>query len=71
MNKKLLSKKTTKLLGLTAFVATGGGLILSTAMHDENLYKTEVLIIMGCFFAMSLIDQYRKLSLVVDDKNDI
>ena len=71
MNKKLLSKKTRRLLGLTAFVATGGGLILSTAIHEENLYKTEVLIIMVCFFAMSLIDQYRKLSIVVDDKNDI
>lgn len=69
MNKKILSKASTRFLGLTAFVATGGGLIISTAIHEENFYKTEILIIMGCFFAMSLLDQYKKLTLV-DDKNE-
>lgn len=68
MNTRVLSRTTRKLLGLTAFAATGGGLIISTAIHEESLYKTEILVIIGCFFAMSLIDQYKKLSLLVNDK---
>lgn len=58
---KLFSKSTRKLLGLTAFIATGGGLIISTAINEENLYKTEILIVVGFFFTISLIDHYRNL----------
>lgn len=50
MSRKLFSKKGTRLLGLIAFIATGGGLIISTAINEENIYKTEILIIFGCFF---------------------
>ncbi|WFA08887.1 hypothetical protein [Tissierella sp. Yu-01] len=63
MNIKLFSKKWTRLLGLAAFIVTGGGLILSTAINQENLYKTEILIIIGCFFGISLFDHYKKLIL--------
>lgn len=61
MIRKLLSKKSRRVLGLMAFIATGGGLIISTAVNEENFYKTEILIIFGCFFAISLVDHYRKL----------
>lgn len=62
MDKKLFTKKTKKLLGLIAFVATGSGLIVSTAVNEENFYKTEILIIFGCFLAISLSDHYKKLT---------
>lgn len=61
MNKKLFNKKTRKLLGLIAFIATGGGLIVSTAVNEKSFYKTEILIIFGCFFAISLFDHFRKV----------
>lgn len=61
MNKKLLTKRSTRLLGLIAFIATGGGLIISTAIHEKNFYKTEIVIIFGCFFAISLIEHFRKV----------
>lgn len=63
MDMKLLSRKTTKIFGLIAFIATGGGLILSTAINEESLYKTEILIIIGVFFGISLIDHYKNLRL--------
>lgn len=69
MNKKNFSKRTSRLLGLAAFVATGGGLIISTAIHEENFYKTEILITIGCFYAMSLLDHYKKL-ISGDDLNE-
>lgn len=62
MGRKLFSKKSARLLGLIAFIATGGGLIISTAINEENLYKTEILIIFGCFFAISLVDHYKKIT---------
>lgn len=58
----MFTKKARRLLGLTAFIATGGGLILSTALNEKNLYKTEILIIFGCFFVISLVDHYRKIT---------
>lgn len=61
MNKNLFNKRSKKLLGLIAFVATGGGLIISTGVNEENFYKTEILIIFGCFFAVSLADHFKKL----------
>ena len=62
MNRKISSKMSTRLLGLIAFIATGGGLIISTAVNEENFYKTEILIIFGCFFAISLADHFKKLT---------
>ena len=61
MSKNLFNKKTTRLLGLIAFIATGGGLIISTAVNERNFYKTEIAIIFGCFFAISLLDHFRQL----------
>ena len=46
-----------------AFIATGGGLILSTAINEDSLYKTEILMIIGVFFVISLIDHYKNLKL--------
>lgn len=61
MNRKLMNKKRKNLLGLLAFIATGSGLIISTAINEENFYKTEILIIFGCFLAISLSDHFKKL----------
>lgn len=47
-----------RILGLLAFVGTGGGLIVSTAIHEGNYYKTEILVIFGALFAVSLVDQF-------------
>ncbi|WP_100064981.1 hypothetical protein [Miniphocaeibacter massiliensis] len=60
LKKKLISKMTTKVLGLVAFIATGGGLIISTVINEENFYKIEILIIFGCFFAISLVDHFKQ-----------
>lgn len=70
MNRKLFSKRWARLLGLIAFIATGGGLIISTALNAGSFYKIEILIIFGCFFAISLADYYKKL-IERDDKNDL
>ena len=59
MEKKTFNDNLRCFLGLIAFIATGGGLILSTAINEENIHKTEILIILGCFFAISLFDHYR------------
>lgn len=58
-------------MGLIAFIATGGGLIISTAINEENFYKTEVLIILGGFFAISLADHLKKLIERDKDGNEI
>ncbi len=67
MKQKLFSKKTNRLIGLFAFAATGSGLILSTASHETNFYKTEILVIYGCFFAISLADHYKRLKASEED----
>lgn len=61
MNKKLFNKNSTILLGLIAFAATGGGVIVSTIINEYNFYKTEIIIIFGCLFAISLLDHFRKV----------
>lgn len=61
MNRNLINKKSARLLGLVAFIATGGGLIISTAVNERNFYKTEIAIILGSFFALSLADHFKKL----------
>ena len=61
MSRKLFSENSRRLLGLTAFIATGGGLIISTAINEKNFYKTEIAIIFGCFFAISLADHFKNL----------
>lgn len=61
MDIKKFCKNCSCLLGLIAFIATGGGLIISTAINEGNFYKTEILIILGCFFAISLVDHFKKI----------
>lgn len=70
MKRKLFSKRCRRLLGLTAFIATGAGLIISTALNDENFFKTEILVIFGSFFGISLKDHYKKL-IEREDENEI
>lgn len=62
MGRKIFSHSTTRLLALAAFIATGGGLIYSAAINNRNFYKTEILIIYGGLFAVSLIDHYKNLN---------
>lgn len=61
MDIKTFCKNCSCLLGLIAFISTGGGLIISTAINERNFYKTEILIIFGCLFAISLVDHFKKL----------
>lgn len=70
MDKKIFIKKFRRLLGLMAFIATGGGLIIEAMFTEENFYKTEILVIFGGLFAISLVDHFRKLR-ERDDKNEI
>ncbi|HLR20977.1 MAG TPA: hypothetical protein VK087_03130 [Tissierellaceae bacterium] len=66
---KLQSKtRLRKVLGLIAFIATGAGLKISTAINEESFYKTAIVIIIGCFFAVGLVDHFRKL-ILGDDSN--
>lgn len=64
MKKKLFSVTSTRFLGLIAFIATGGGLIISTVINEESFYKIEILIIFGIFFAISLADYFKRLKKV-------
>lgn len=58
---KLFSTKCKRVFGLLAFIATGGGLILSTLINEENFYKTEILVIFGAFFAISLVEHFKNV----------
>ena len=69
MNWKYIVKIIRKLLGLIAFIATGGGLIIAAVFNDENLYKTEILVIYRYLFAISLTDHF-KIVLERVDKNE-
>lgn len=52
---------TRKLLGLIAFIATGAGLMVSMVIKDMNLLNIGFLIIVGCFFTISLVEHYNEL----------
>lgn len=52
---------TRKLIGLIAFVATGLGLMVSTVLKDMNLLNTTFLLLVGCFFIISLLDHFNEL----------
>ena len=62
MNNKSFGKSFRRLLGLIAFIATGGGLIVTTIVNDNSFYKTEILIIFGTLFIISLVDHFRKVT---------
>lgn len=70
MYRKVFCKNCTRLFGLIAFIATGGGLLISAAVNDRNFYKTEILIILGCLFTVSLVDHFKKV-IEKDDKTKI
>lgn len=59
--KRIIKKDMAAVLGFLAFIAVGGGLIVSTMIREDNIYKTEILIIYGCFFGISLVDHFYKL----------
>ncbi len=67
MSKNFFSIKNRRLFGLLAFIATGSWLIISTLINEDNFYKTEILIIFGSFFAISLVDHFKN----VIEKEDI
>lgn len=69
MDKNLFSEKCRRILGLVAFIATGGGLIISTVVEGKNFYKTEILIIFGSLFIISLVDHFKKI-IGKDDKTE-
>jgi len=52
---------TRKLLGLVAFAATGLGLLVSTVIKDMNLLNTIFIVIVGCFFTISLLEHFNEL----------
>ena len=58
---RLKSTKNLISFGLLAFMAVGVGLIVSTIINDDNLYKTEILILLSAFYLMSLWDHYRQI----------
>lgn len=58
---KWFSRKVARIFGLLAFIATGGGLIIATAVNQQNYYKTEIVIILGALFAISLADHFTAL----------
>lgn len=60
MKKKLFSKTGIR-LGLIAFIAVGGGLLISTIMNEDSIYKIEILLIFGVFFALSLTEYYCRM----------
>lgn len=70
MSKDLFNKRCARLLGLIAFITTGGGLLVTTAISEKSFYKTEILIIFGCLFAISLVDHFKKL-IERDEKSKI
>ncbi|MDO5689554.1 MAG: hypothetical protein Q4G61_04850 [Tissierellia bacterium] len=68
MKKNIISRSMARMIGLMAFIATGGGLLVSTALTADSYYRTEIVVIFSCFFAISLVDHYRKLK--EGDKRD-
>ncbi len=56
MKRKIINKKWARILGFLAFIATGGGLLYATAAKTPNFHKTEIVLIYGGLFAISLID---------------
>lgn len=50
-----------KILGLSAFVLTGVGLMVLTIIKDKNLFNTIFLILTGCFFSMGLTGHFNEL----------
>lgn len=56
MKRKIVSKNWARVLGFLAFIATGGGLLFSTALNNPNFHKTEIVLIYGGLFGISLID---------------
>ena len=52
---------TLKLLGLAAFAATGSGLLFTVGLHETGPLNTVILMAVGYFSTLSLVDHYREL----------
>ncbi len=50
-----------KIFGFIAFVLTGLGLILTSGISDMSLINIGFILIVGLFFAISVIEQYYEL----------
>lgn len=67
MDKKSFCRSCRRLFGLIAFIVTGVGLLVSTAVKDRSFYKTEIIIIIGSLFVISIVDHFKKV-IEKDDK---
>jgi len=52
---------TKKLIGLAAFAATGSGLLFTVGLNDMGPLNTIILMSVGYFFTLSLVDPYKDL----------
>ena len=52
---------TKRLIGLAAFAATGSGLLFTVGLDDMGPLNTIILMSVGYFFTLSLVDHYRDL----------
>ena len=68
MKRKIVDKNLARVLGFLAFIATGGGLLVSTAIKNSNFHKTEIVLVYGGLFAISLIDHL--IQLIEGDEKD-
>lgn len=50
-----------KLIGLIAFVLTGIGLIMQTVSKDMSMFNLLFLLVILCFFTISLFEQFNGL----------
>ncbi len=50
-----------KLVGLAAFAATGTGLLLTVELKDASPLNMTILMVVGYFFTLSLVDHYNNL----------
>lgn len=52
---------TKKLIGLAAFAATGSGLLFTVGLNEMGPLNTIILMAVGYFFTLSLVDHYKEL----------
>ncbi len=52
---------TKKLIGLIAFVVTGVGMMTSTVIKNMNFLNIGCFAIVGCLFAISLVEHFNEL----------
>ena len=52
---------TKKLIGLVAFAATGSGLLFTVGLNEMSPLNTIILMTVGYFFTLSLVDHDKEL----------